>query len=229
MSNETNPFFEYARFLQGERNPEFEEVDSICLTADLLKDSVGQCKVVPLYFYLTRNRGPQMSIASMKKTFKCGADLIQKVKKSIEEKKPIGLPGHKREKPVRHDQNLVGLVDSITRNNGGVSDTELAGLLKTSHASVNRIRHDLKYTYKPLIHAPFLNQRQVECRLLFCQNHLNDDWAQTLFTDESRFATSPDCPIMWWVKKGDKLYASKGKFPFSIMVWGASLARQKRH
>ena len=77
------------------------------------------------------------------------------MRRSIEEKKPIGIPGHKHVKPIRHDENLVGLVDTITKNNGGVSDAELARFLETSRASVNRIRHDLNNSYKPLLHAPF--------------------------------------------------------------------------
>ena len=153
--------------------------------------------------------------------------MIKRVSKSIEEKKPIEIPGRKHIKPIRNDENLKRIVDSITRNNGGVSDAELARFVETSRSSVNRIRHDLKYTYKPLLHAPLLNERQIQSRLTFCQNHQNDDWSQTLFTDESRFATSPDCPIMWWVKKGDKIYASKGKFPFSMMVWGGIVGSTK--
>ena len=32
---------------------------------------------------------------------------------------------------------------------------------------------------------------------------------------------------MWWIKKGDKLYAFQGKFPFSIMVWGGIVGSTK--
>ena len=64
---ETDPFLEYTRFIHGEKSPEFEEVDSACLTAELLKDPDCQRTVVPLYFYLTRNKGPRMSFASMKR------------------------------------------------------------------------------------------------------------------------------------------------------------------
>ena len=227
MTADGKQIADYANFVQGERSPEFVEVDSACLTPELFKDPESLRKIIPLYFYLTRNTGKQMSGASLKKSFKCGSDLIGRVRKSIVEKKPIEVPGRKHIKPIRSDENLVRLVDTITRNNGGVSDSELARFVETSRASVNRIRHDLNYSYKPLLHGPFLNERQIEARLVFCQRHQNEDWSQTLFTDESRFATSPDCPIMWWIKKGDKLYAFKGKFPFSIMVWGGIVGSTK--
>ena len=227
MTDNATHLFEYTNFLQGERSPDFADVDSACLTPELMKDPESLRKVVPLYFYLTRNKGRRLPVAALKKSFKCGSDLIKRVSKSIEEKKPIEIPGHKHIKPVRNDEHLVRIVDSITRNNGGVSDAELARFVETSRASVNRIRHDLKCDYKPLLHAPFLNERQIQARLLFCRNHQNDDWSQTLFTDESRFATSPDCPIRWWVKKGDKIYASRAKFPFSMMVWGGIVGSTK--
>ena len=196
MTAEATHLLDYTRFLQGERSPDFVDVDSACLTPDLMKDPESLRKVVPLYFYLTRNKGRRLPVSSLKKSFKCGSDLIKRVSKSIEKKKPLDIPGHKHIKPIRNDENLIRIVDSITRNNGGVSDTELTHFVDTSRASVNRIRHDLKYVYKPLLHAPFLNERQVQSRLLFCRNHQHDDWSRTLFTDESRFATSPDCPIM---------------------------------
>ena len=41
---------------------------------------------IPLYFYLTRNREGRMTVAEMKKAFKCGADLIGKVRRAIVEK-----------------------------------------------------------------------------------------------------------------------------------------------
>ena len=103
---------------------------------------------------------------------------------------------------MRDNGVLIGLVDSMTRQNGGVSDSDLANVLRTSRMSVNRVRHDLKYTYKALRHGPVLSQRNVAKRLEFCRVHQNDDWSNTLFTDESRFSTSPDCPIKQWVKRG---------------------------
>ena len=64
-------------------------------------------------------------------------------------------------------------------------------------------------------------------RLAFCQAHANDVWSRTVFTDESRFASSPDCPIMWWVKKGDIIFWEKEKFPISIMVWAGIIGGRK--
>ena len=34
-----------------------------------------------------------------------------------------------------------------------------------------------------------------------------------MFTDESRFSTSPDAPVMWWVKQVHHIYVEAEKFP----------------
>ena len=139
----------------------------------------------------------------------------------------LEVPGRKRINPVRDDQTLVGLVDSITGKNGAVSDADLAHLLGTSMSTVNRIRYDLHCSFRPLRHGPLLEERQIEARLAFCRAHQNDDWSGTMFTDESRFATSPDSPVMQWIKRGDNMYMVHEKFPKSFMVWGGIVGSRK--
>ena len=202
MGDDNNDFLDFAQFLKGARDQEHEETDRSCLTDEHFKDCECQRRVLPLYFFLTRMKRRKTSVAEMKKQFKCGAKLISDVRKAVAEKKPLPIPGRKKTKPVRDNGVLIGLVDSMTRDNGGVSDSDLANVLGTSRMSVNRVQHDLKYTYKALRHGPVLSQRHIGTRLEFCRIHQNDDWSNTLFTDESRFSTSPDCPIKQWVKRG---------------------------
>ena len=168
-----------------------------------------------------------MTVREMKKTFKCGGCLIQQVRKAIREKKPLKVPGHKHINPIRDDPSLVGLVDTITGDNGAVSDADLANLLGTSRSSVNRIRQDLKFSYRPLRHGPLLQDSQIDARLAFCRAHLNDDWSTTMFTDESSFATSPDCPVKSWTKRGQNAFIESQKFPASFMVLGWHCREQK--
>ena len=100
-------------------------------------------------------------------------------------------------------------------------------MLETSKTTVNRIRHDLKYSYRPLHHAPPLTDRHIQKRMEFCLAHQNHNWAKVLFTDESRFATSPDSPVMWWTKRGDDMFLEEEKSPGSIMVWAGNIGNEK--
>ena len=48
-----------------------------------------------------------------------------------------------------------------------------------------------------------------------------------MFSDESRVSTSPDSPVMWWVKRGQHVYIETEKFPPSIMVWAGIIGPMK--
>ena len=219
--------FNFASFLKEKEDEAFQEVDQACLSHQLFEDPECQRTILPLYFFLTRRAECRMSIRALKKSFNCGSDTIRSVRKAIEEKKPLKSPGRKRINPVRDDPALVALVDAITREDGALSDADLANLLGISRTSVNRIRHDLKFSYRPLRHGPRLEARQVEARLAFCLAHLNENWSLVLFTDESRFATSPDCPVMQWTPRGEAVYMETDKFPKSFMVWGGIMGNRK--
>ena len=220
MSGDSGGFFDFTAFFRGDPDPRFQDVDRACLYPELYQNIKCRQKVLPPYFFLTRYPQQKMSQDQMKKQFRCGAELIRRVRQSIVEKSPLKNPGRQQTKPVRENGVFVQLVDATTRENGGASDLELARLFQTSRSAINRISHDLHCSYKPLRHAPFMTTRQIETRLHFCTAHRDHNWGLTLFTDESRFATSPDSPVMWWIKDGDAVYATTVKFPFSIMVWG---------
>lgn len=227
MTSDDGGFLDFTRFMRGEPDPRFQEIDRACLYPALFQHVECQLKVLPLYFLLTRNPEQKMSQEKMKKQFRCGAELIRRVRESIAERRPLQIPGHQKANPVRENPVLVQLVNATTHENGGASDLELARLFGTSRATINRIRHDLEYSYRPLRHAPFMTTVQTEKRLRFCTEHRDDNWENTLFTDESRFATSPDSPVMWWTRKGEPVYATTVKFPFSIMVWGGIIGYRK--
>ena len=191
----------FSLFLNGKSPPEYAEIDRICLSKDFFTDQFCIHKVLPLNFHFTRNR-ENVPIATLKQMFRCGADLIYRVKKAIEERKPICVP-RRGKKPIRNDPTLKRLVDESTSANGHMSDAELSTILGTSRSTVNNIRHDLKYKYKALRHGPVLSERQVHARLVFfCRNNLNRELTTVMFTDESRVSTSPDSPVRWWVKQG---------------------------
>lgn len=220
-------FLDFASFLKEKPDEAFSEVDQACLSNELFKDARCQRSILPLYFFLTRRAECRMTVRELKKRFSCGAELISEVRTSIVEKKPLKVPGHKKVKPVRNDPRLVELVDSMTRKDGSLSNADLANALMTSKSSVGRIRHDKKFSYRPLRHGPRLEDRHVEARLAFCRAHVNDDWSRTMFTDESRFATSPDCPVKQWIKTGENIYMVSEKFPKSYMVWGGIVGNMK--
>ena len=226
MASSTNTHrLSFSLFLNRKSPPEFAEIDRICLPQEMFKDHFCIHSFAPLLPLHEKRR--KIPVAKLKQMFCCGADLVYRVKKEVEERNPICVP-RRWEKPIRNDPTLRRLVDEATSANGHTSDAELSSLLGTSRSTVNNIRHDLRYKYKALRHGPVLSERQVDARLVFCRDNLDRDWTTVMFTDESRVSTSPDSPVMWWVKRGEQIYLETEKFPASIMVWGGTLAHEKR-
>ena len=225
MQDDTKHLVEFTRFMRGISSPDFEEVDNICVPKEFFGNPFCIQHVLPLYFHITRVSA-KTSIAKLKEMFHCGSELATRVKNSVAERRPIPLrrPG---KKPMRNDPVLMRLVDQTTSRDGHVSDGELASLLGTSRTTVNNIRHDLKFTYKALRHGPVLSERQIDKRLAFCRENAERDWSAVMFSDESRVSTSPDSPVMWWVKRGHHIYVESEKFPPSIMVWAGIIGSMK--
>ena len=225
MQDHTQHLAEFTLFLKGTSTPEFEEIDSVCVSKEFFNNTFCIRHVLPLYFNITRVSS-KTSIAQLKGMFHCGSELAMRVKKAVAERRviPLRRPG---KKPMRNDTSLVRLVDQTTSHNGHVSDGELASLLGTSRTTINNIRHDLKYDYKALRHGPVLTERQVDARLAFCRENVDLDWSTVMFSDESRASTSPDSPVMWWVKRGQHVCIETEKFPRSIMVWAGIIGPMK--
>ena len=93
MTNNSDvSFLQFARFLKEKEDTTFQEVDRSRLSRDLFEDANPQRSVLPLYFFLTRGAECWMSVRQLKKAFNCGGDTIQRVRKAIQEKKPLEVP-----------------------------------------------------------------------------------------------------------------------------------------
>lgn len=64
-----------------------------------------------------------------------------------------------------------------------------------------------------------LTPQQKKQRLLFCQEHLHDDWSTTFFTDESPFSFHRN-KSQRWSSHGVRRKVPHPKFPKTIMIWG---------
>ena len=70
--NQPDMFFAFACFLTGRRDQEHQDVDGACLTQELFRDADCHKTLLPLDFFLTRNKGKKMPDSDMKKTSDAG-------------------------------------------------------------------------------------------------------------------------------------------------------------
>ena len=122
-------------------------------------------------------------------------------------------------------------VESVRAEFPNYSDQRISELvyqrygIKISRSTVNRIESDLGFRFLPLKHKPNLTEEQKMKRILFTYRILKDGISgrRIIFSDESRFVIGSDRHWVWR-RKGDnspEVYASKEKYPASVMIFGA--------
>lgn len=112
---------------------------------------------------------------------------------------------------------------------GGVKLSEKIAIslgVRLSSTTINQIRNSLKFSYIHPRRRQFLNEKQIQNRISFCQNQLEGeiDWSEmVVFSDESRFCLRDDSRRVW-VKRGyynEKTFCNENKYDHGVMVWGA--------
>ena len=116
MQDFTEHLAEFTLFLKGTSTPEFEEIDSICVSKEFFNNTFCIRHVLHLDFLITRVSS-KTSIAQLKGMFHCGSELAMRVKKAVAERRviPLRRPG---KKPMRNDPSIVRFVDQTTSHNG---------------------------------------------------------------------------------------------------------------
>ena len=98
MASDVGGFFDNARFIRGDPDHRFQEIDRACLVPELFQNAEYQRKALHIFF-LTRNPNVKMSQDKMKKRFWCGAELIKCVLELIGERNPIQTSGRIEQNP----------------------------------------------------------------------------------------------------------------------------------
>jgi transposase len=158
---------------------------------------------------------------------------IEDVVRSVETGEPLS---HVRGPPTKITPQIKNRVIELTLENPNWGDrrvsqeiTKQCGIL-IGRASVNKIRHDTAFYFKPPKKVQALTDEQIENRCQFLIDWDGPMFApfrrlQFVFSDESRFCRQSDRTRWVWRRRGDygpKIFAPTDKFPkFSIMVWGA--------
>lgn len=144
---------------------------------------------------------------------------------TIEHKKGNG-------RPTKVTQNIARAVGQKVRRNSAISTRQLASAVqKTQNISISHVaiwRHMKKKEYESSIPraTPMLTSRHIELRKAWAQAHLRDNWARTIFTDETAFDIFRN-KVSRWHKSGKKLIRRLPKSRQKVMAWGVFHEREK--
>ena len=116
-----------------------------------------------------------------------------------------------------------------TLQNPVITGEELADLIfnlfgtQVSDTTVNRCRNKIALHYRPPLRSVFLTPNAIALRKSFAQNHLNSNWQNVVFSDESSFQLGQHKKWVWVDKFNitDKVLSHDRKYYPHIMIWGA--------
>jgi transposase len=91
-----------------------------------------------------------------------------------------------------------------------------------SERSIRRLRREIGGHPVKGIRVPDWTESQVAKRLEYCEDHADDDFSKTVFTDEKLFIVDKR-GIVHWIIRGEQspLFVPTKKFTAQVMVWGA--------
>ena len=161
---------------------------------------------------------------------KTGHSRIARVASQLKQNQEITSP--KMGRPPKVTSSVVQMVENETLNDPRIGGTALSHIIThslgitLSATTINLIRNNLKFSFTNPRRRPFMTEKNIENRLIFCNSELNGtiDWEEgVVFSDESRFCVRDDSRRIW-IKKGiynDNTFVSEKKYNRGIMVWGA--------
>ena len=135
----------------------------------------------------------------------------------LEEKPRLG-------QPTKITKKLQQKVLSLAKQNNYKTSRSIHREIgsSASHVScktITRILHQGGYEYKPLKKIPLLKEDHLVKRVEYAYKHINQDWSQVIFSDESTFLLM-DLPNKAWMKPEYPKIGVKLKHPPKVHVWG---------
>ena len=144
---------------------------------------------------------------------------------NIEKIKNTGNILHKggNGRPKKITADVAHLIGQTIRRDTSVSVRSLVNKVATKGIEVSHMtisRHLSNHGYKKSLPqaTPMLTTVHKEKRVEWARKHLNDDWSQTLFTDETAFQLFRNTVERW--HKGVKPVRHMPKDRTKILAWG---------
>lgn len=174
-------------------------------------------------FLCSHPKGPKMSSVAAAKYIKKSKSFVKKwvnhysLHKNVDDLPDRGIT---RTSTRRQDSVIIQLFEE---NHSLTLDQAVKKLAKKNiHLSVSTVRNRLQengIAYRNTMVKPLLTAKHVEKRLQWANEHLNKDWTNVVFTDESSFWTF-NTKRRAWSNSKQKVIVRTVKHPAKVHVWG---------
>lgn len=122
-------------------------------------------------------------------------------------------------------QSISKTIGQQVRRNNTISTRQLATKVECiqdtsiSHSSIWRHMKKKEYKSSVPLATPMLTDRHIEMRKAWAQEHMNDNWDRTIFTDETAFDLFRN-KVSRWHKNGKRPIRRLPKSRQKVMAWG---------
>jgi transposase len=168
-------------------------------------------------------KGPKLGLEAMAKYVHCSKSTVVKWVQRWEENKDLNeqpKPGRNRITTKEQDAEILRLAGK----ENDVSLIEIQQKMKKRKLDISvdtiwqRLREN-KAKYMNKLSKSLLTVNHKEKRLQWAKDHMNFDWSQVVFTDESTFRLNQRALKVWQFPGRRKVFRSV-KHPLKVNVWG---------
>lgn len=151
-------------------------------------------------------------------------DIINRLKKKTTAA-PLPIPGRPKILTPPHYRHL----GRIVQTNNAVTAAEMRERLiqknpglKVSVRTVQRVlKKNLQFIVCRPLRVPLLRPSHIIARLEWAQNHVQDSWSHTIFSDETTFQMFRNTQLVRYRRGSPRPHRSIVKHPYKVHAWGA--------
>ena len=176
-----------------------------------------------IIFLTSHKLGPQLSYKRVSKVVKCTPSTVQKWvmrwKETGEVEDEVGR-GAKRKTTPKQDLAIAKAAKAAPEADASDLSVSLKRQrIELSDRTIQRRLNEAGLSYGPVLKKPLLKIDHREKRLQFAQAHLDDDFENIIFTDESTFRLFGFKKKVWR-RAGEPFVVRTVKHPAKVNVWG---------
>src|SRR6266511_122253 len=121
----------------------------------------------------------------------------------------------------------------LIKNNNTITATEMATKLNEKYPNLNvsertvqrTLTDDLQYVVCRPLRIPLLQPIHINKRLEWAQNHAQDTWSITIFSDETTFQMFRNTQLVRYRRGDPRPCRGMVKHPYKVHAWGAFTAQ----
>ena len=121
----------------------------------------------------------------------------------------------------------------LIKNNNAITATEMTTKLNKNYSNLNvsirtvqrTLADNLQYVVCRPQRVPLLQPIHIHKRLEWAQNHAQDTWSTTIFSDETTFQMFRNTQLVRYRRGNSRPCRSMVKHPYKVHAWGAFTAQ----